>query len=113
MSYSHSERLSALDTSFLDMEDQFANAHMHVGSVSLFDAAPLRDTDGATDIDKICRLVQAGIHRVPRYQQKLARTPVFGNPVWVGDERLRRIAQLPPLRPRDGQRPQNCRIFAP
>jgi diacylglycerol O-acyltransferase / wax synthase len=86
MSYSHHERLSALDTSFLDIEDQFANAHMHVGSVSLFDAAPLRDADGATDIDKICRLVQAGIHRVPRYQQKLARIPVFGNPVWVDDD---------------------------
>jgi len=57
MSFTHYERLSALDTSFLDMEDQFANAHMHVGSVALFDAAPLRDADGATDIDKVRRLV--------------------------------------------------------
>jgi WS/DGAT/MGAT family acyltransferase len=88
MSYTHYERLSALDTSFLDMEDQFANAHMHVGSVALFDAAPLRDADGATDIDRIRRLVEAGLHRVPRYQQKLARTPVFGNPVWVDDDRF-------------------------
>ncbi len=88
MSYSHYERLSALDTSFLDMEDQFPHAHMHVGSVALFDAAPLRDGDGATDIDKIRRLVLAGLHRVPRYQQKLERTPVFGNPIWVDDNRF-------------------------
>jgi WS/DGAT/MGAT family acyltransferase len=88
MSYTHHERLSALDTSFLDIEDQFANAHMHVGSIALFDAAPLHDANGATDIDKIRRLVEAGMHRVPRYQQKLARTPVFGNPVWVDDERF-------------------------
>ena len=88
MSYTHYERLSALDTRVLDMEDQFANAHMHVGSVSLFDAAPLRDAEGATDIDKIRRLVLAGMHRVPRYQQKLARTPLFGNAVWVDDDRF-------------------------
>jgi WS/DGAT/MGAT family acyltransferase len=88
MSYTYYERLSALDTSFLDMEDQFEHAHMHVGSVALFDAAPLRDVDGATDIDRVRRLVAAGLHRVPRYQQKLARTPWFGNPVWVDDERF-------------------------
>ena len=88
MAYTHCERLSALDTTFLDIEDQFPNAHMHIGSVALFDAAPLRDDHGATDIGKISRLVQAGIHRVPRYQQKLARTPAFGNAVWVDDDRL-------------------------
>jgi diacylglycerol O-acyltransferase len=88
MAYSYYERLSALDTSFLDIEDQFPNAHMHIGSVSLFDAAPLRDDNGATDIDKLRRLVQSGIHRVPRYRQKLARVPAFGNPVWVDDDRL-------------------------
>jgi WS/DGAT/MGAT family acyltransferase len=94
MSYTHYERLSALDTSFLDMEDQFANAHMHVGSVALFDAAPLRDADGATDIDKIRRLVEAGMHRVPRYQQKLTRTPVFGNLVWVDDDRFNLVYHI-------------------
>src|SRR5579862_6654512 len=88
MSYSHYERLSALDTSFLDMEDQFPHAHMHVGSVALFDAVPLRDGNGATDIDKVRRLVQAGLYRVPRYQQKLERTPLFGNAVWIDDNRF-------------------------
>jgi diacylglycerol O-acyltransferase len=88
MAYTYYDRLSALDTSFLDIEDQFPNAHMHIGSVALFDAAPLRDADGATDIDKVRRLVQAGIHQVPRYRQKLARIPAFGKPVWVDDDRL-------------------------
>ncbi len=86
MSYTHYERLTALDSSFLDIEDQFPNAHMHVGSVALFEAAPLRDARGATDLDRIRRLVQAGMHRVPRYQQKLARVPWFGNAVWIDDE---------------------------
>ena len=39
MAYTYCERLSALDTTFLDIEDQFPNAHMHIGSVALFDAA--------------------------------------------------------------------------
>jgi WS/DGAT/MGAT family acyltransferase len=111
MSYSYYERLSALDTTFLDTEDQFANAYMHVGSVSLFDAAPLRDADGATDIDKICRLVQAGMHRVPRYQQKLARTPVFGNPVWIDDDTFNLLYHIRHVRlPRPGTERQLKRL---
>jgi WS/DGAT/MGAT family acyltransferase len=86
MSYSHYERLSALDGTFLEVED--ANAHMHVGGVALFDAAPLTTEDGATDIERIRHLVQAGLRRVPRYQQRLARVPLFGYPVWVDDGRF-------------------------
>ncbi len=38
MAYTHYERLSALDASFLGIEDE--TAHMHVGSVSIFEAKP-------------------------------------------------------------------------
>jgi len=86
MAYSHHERLTALDATFLDVEDE--NAHMHVGAVALFDAAPLTTSDGRTDIDRIRRLIAAGLHRVPRYQQRIARVPVLGYPVWVDDERF-------------------------
>ena len=61
---------------------------MHVGGVALFDAAPLMTPDGLTDIDRIRRMIEVGIHRVPRYQQRLARVPLFGNPVWVDDPRF-------------------------
>ena len=84
MAYSHYERLTALDATFLEVEDH--NAHMHVGAVALFDGAPLTAPDGNTDLDRVRRMVEVGLHRVPRYQQRLTRIPVFGYPVWVDDE---------------------------
>ena len=86
MIYSHYERLSALDAVFLAVEDH--SAHMHVGGVALFDAAPLMTPVGLTDIDRIRRLIEVGINQVPRYQQRLARIPLFGYPVWVDDHRF-------------------------
>src|SRR5512139_1455539 len=83
MSYTHFERLTALDAAFLAVEDH--NTHMHVGAVSLFDAAPLMRPDGVLDMERIRGLVEASIHRVPRYQQRLTTIPVFGNPVWIDD----------------------------
>ena len=111
MAYTYYERLSALDTTFLDMEDQFPNAHMHIGSVSLFDAAPLHDASGATDIDKVRRLVQAGIRKVPRYGQKVALVPGFGNPVWVDDDRLNLLYHIRHVRlPKPGTERQLKRL---
>lgn len=86
MPYAHYERLSALDTAFLDVEDD--NAHMHVGAVSLFDAAPLLRADGTVDIDEIRGFIEASIHRIPRYRQRLETVPVFGNRIWVDDNRF-------------------------
>jgi diacylglycerol O-acyltransferase len=84
MAYAHYERLTALDAVFLDIEDRYT--HMHVGAVSLFDAAPLLDADGLIDMERIRRVIQAGLHRVPRYQQRLVTIPLFGSPVWVDDD---------------------------
>lgn len=86
MAYTHYERLTALDAAFLAVEDH--NAHMHVGAVSLFDAGPLTGPDGVIAMDRIRRVVEVGIHRVPRYQQRLATIPLFGNPVWIDDVRF-------------------------
>lgn len=86
MRYTHHERLSALDASFLALESR--NSHMHVGAVALFEAAPFRAADGVIDLERFRRLIEAGIHRVPRYQQRLEWTPIFGNPVWVDDDRF-------------------------
>jgi diacylglycerol O-acyltransferase / wax synthase len=85
-SYSHAERLTALDASFLELEDQ--NAHMHIGSVALFDAAPLRGPHGGIDIERFRRLMEAGLHRTPRYRQRIGRIPMLDHPVWVDDERF-------------------------
>jgi diacylglycerol O-acyltransferase len=111
MSYTHYERLTSLDRSFLDIEDQFPNAHMHVGSVSLFEAAPLRDARGATDLDRMRRMIQAGLHRVPRYQQKLARVPWFDNPVWIDDEHFNLLYHIRHVRlPHPGDERQLKRL---
>jgi diacylglycerol O-acyltransferase / wax synthase len=80
------ERLSALDASFLGIEND--SCHMHVGGVLLFDAAPLRSA-GGIDIDRIRRHIHARLHLVPRFRQRLAYIPYERIPVWVDDDRFR------------------------
>jgi len=75
------ERLSAMDASFLGIEDE--TCHMHVGAVMLFDAAPLRTPEGGIDIDRIRKAVRARLHLVPRFRQRVAYVPWEGVPVWV------------------------------
>jgi len=86
VAYSHYERLSALDDSFLELED--VNTHMHIGAVGIFDGAALTRSDGGIDIDAIRALMEANLHRVPRYRQRLARTPITRHPVWIDDARF-------------------------
>jgi diacylglycerol O-acyltransferase len=86
MPYTHAERLSALDLSFLELED--ANAHMHIGAVSVFESAPVARPDGGIDIDRVRTLMEAGMYRIPRYRQRLAYIPLLRHPVWVDDNRF-------------------------
>jgi diacylglycerol O-acyltransferase len=70
-------RLSALDASFLDVED--AVSHMHIGSVALFEGPALsyRELRG---------MVASRLPLVERYRQ-IAQPVAFsvGRPVWVDD----------------------------
>src|SRR3954466_15087720 len=71
------DRLSGLDASFLSLER--SGAHMHVGSVLVFDgqAPPYEDF--------VAKLEQR-LHLVPRYRQKLAWPPLAqSRPVWIDD----------------------------
>ncbi len=79
----HYERLSFLDTSFLALESR--TAHMHVGSVALFDAAPLQ-VKGGIDFERIRDYIHARLHMVDRYRQRLSYIPLEGNPVWIDDD---------------------------
>lgn len=81
------ERLSALDASFLGLED--SNCHMHVGAVSIFDAGPVRTPDGGIDIEKIRSAIHARLHLVPRFRQRIAYIPYENHPIWVDDKRFR------------------------
>jgi WS/DGAT/MGAT family acyltransferase len=83
VAYTHYDRLTALDSSFLDLES--TGVHMHVASVGIFDPGPLLREDGGIDFDQVLRVTEAGLFRAPRFRQKLASVPVTGHPVWVDD----------------------------
>ncbi|MCA9673773.1 MAG: wax ester/triacylglycerol synthase family O-acyltransferase [Myxococcales bacterium] len=83
---SHSERLSALDAAFLDIEHR--GAHMHVGAVGIFERGPLTRPGGAVDFDRLRAHVGSIIGRNPRYRQRLVTTPLLGTPAWVDDDRF-------------------------
>lgn len=81
-------RLTALDNSFLVLEDADRHTPMHVASVALFEAGPLRRPDGGIDFERIVGHIAARLHRIPRYRQRLAYIPIEARPVWVDDERF-------------------------
>ncbi len=83
MSYSHYDRLSALDAMFLAIED--AAVHMHVGAVGIFSGGSLVDDHGHLDFGRLCAMSEATLRKVPRFRQRLAYTPVTGHPVWIDD----------------------------
>jgi len=84
MSYSHYERLTAADEVFLDLEGPATP--MHVGTVCLYDLAPLQTATGGLDFARLYRQVEAALPAAPRFRQRLASIPLFGRPVWVDDE---------------------------
>lgn len=83
MAYTAYQRLTALDNTFLDLEEP--GVHMHVGSVAIFEPGPLGHPDGGIDFERVLAVVEAGLRRAPRFRQKLERMPVTGHPVWVDD----------------------------
>jgi diacylglycerol O-acyltransferase len=72
-------RLSALDASFLYLEQP--TTPMHVGAVSIF-----RRPKSGFDYDRLVELVEQRIAMVPRYRQKVRHVPGnLARPVWVDD----------------------------
>src|SRR3954449_6352564 len=88
------DRLTALDSSFLHLEDN-QPSHMHVASVSIFDGAP-------PPYGEFVESISERLHMVPRYRQKLAFVPFQqGRPRWVDDPTFNisyhvRATALPP-----------------
>jgi WS/DGAT/MGAT family acyltransferase len=77
MRQQHGDRLTAVDASFLAQEGP--TAHMHVGSVMIFDGSP-------PAYDDIADHIRSRLHLVPRFRQKLAFPPLeTGRPLWVDD----------------------------
>ena len=78
------DRLAALDASFLYMED--ASTPMHVGSVLLFE---MPSAGAGLDVEQVVSVVADRIATSPRYRQVIRHVP--GNlapPVWIDDHRF-------------------------
>lgn len=75
-----SDRLSALDASFLYLEDH--TTPMHVGGVAVF-----RRPRSGFDYDHVLSLIDRKLALVPRYRQKVMQVPGrLTRPVWVDDQ---------------------------
>ena len=103
------DRLTALDASFLHLEDDAA--HMHVASVMIFAGDP-------PAYDELLDSIGRRLHLVPRYRQRLAFVPMNqGRPRWVDDPHLNlryhvRSTALPSPGGEDQLRALAGRVFA-
>ena len=81
------DQLTALDATFLELEEADDSAVMHIGGALLF--APL--TGGATPaIGKVREHLERRLDLLPRYQQKLSAPHTGGLswPSWEADQRF-------------------------
>jgi WS/DGAT/MGAT family acyltransferase len=81
------DHLSALDATFLELEEADSSAHMHIGGVMIFE--PHGD-GGAPSIDSIRREIEARLGGLPRYRQRLSSPETGGLhwPRWVEDDQF-------------------------
>ena len=93
------DQLSALDATFLELEECDQSAHMHIGGVMLLEPQP---GGGAPPIEEIRRDVIDRLPDLPRYTQRLSSPQTGGLhwPSWEEDSRFRverhvRVAGLP------------------
>jgi WS/DGAT/MGAT family acyltransferase len=103
------DRLTALDASFLHLEN--ASSHMHVASVTVFEGPP-------PAYDELLEHVEARLALVPRFRQKLRFVPLSqGRPVWVDDPHFNlhyhlRATALPPPGSEEQLKNLASRVFA-
>jgi WS/DGAT/MGAT family acyltransferase len=80
-------RLSAQDAAFIYGEDR--RIPLHVGCLAFMEAGPLRDADGAIDIQRLRAAIAKRLHLAPLFRKKLTHVPFDqGRPVWVDDPRF-------------------------
>lgn len=81
------DMLTALDATFLELEQQDEGALMHIGGVMVFD--PLPD-GGVPTVEEVCAILGPRLCQLPRYSQRLSspRTGGFTWPHFSDDERF-------------------------
>ena len=79
-----SEHVSALDATFLELEEADPSAHMHIGAVMVFDPLP---GGGAPSVEAVRELLLERLGATPRYRQRLSEPTTGGLtwPSWVPD----------------------------
>jgi diacylglycerol O-acyltransferase / wax synthase len=83
-----SDSLTALDATFLEIEQQDEGALMGIGGVSVFDPVPGR---GTPTVEELCTNLAERLTALPRYSQRLSSTRTGGLawPHWTDDENFR------------------------
>ncbi len=79
-----SEHLTALDATFLELEEADESAHMHTGVIMIFDPRP----DGRSPSrEEVCRYLASRLGQLPRYGQRLSEPHTGGMswPAWQDD----------------------------
>lgn len=86
MSHYKYDRLTAQDSSFLIYEEP--NVNMHVASVSIYKAGPLKTAQGGIDFERIKTAIGNILHRIPRYRQKIMWIQQGKTAAWVDDHQF-------------------------
>jgi diacylglycerol O-acyltransferase / wax synthase len=78
------DKLTALDATFLELEQVDESAHMHIGGVMVFESPP---SGGVPTLEEVRAHLDARLHRLPRYRQRLSqpRTGGLSWPTWEAD----------------------------
>ncbi len=81
------DRLTALDATFLELEELDEGALMSIGGVMVFDPLPC---GGAPAVEDLRASLAARLGEIPRYTQRLSstRTGFWSWPHWESDERF-------------------------
>ena len=81
------EQLTALDATFLELEEADHSAHMHIGGVMIFEPPP---GTGPPGLDDLRAQLEAKIDSLPRYRQRLSEPHTGGLrwPSWIADDRF-------------------------
>ncbi|MDQ2676203.1 MAG: wax ester/triacylglycerol synthase family O-acyltransferase, partial [Actinomycetota bacterium] len=81
------DRLTALDATFLELEEADESAHMHIGAVMLLEPA---SGGRAPGLDTVRAGLEARLDSLPRYRQRLSepRTGGLTWPSWIDDDRF-------------------------
>ena len=87
------DRLTPLDATFLELEQEDDSAHMHIGGALVFDPRP----DGSIPtVEELRAHLDARLGHLPRYRRRLSapRTGGLSWPEWEDDERFDMAAHV-------------------